>query len=543
MGAAGDRAGRPLSRAGCFLLIATAFVLQILLYRQAFHILPAGDDFTTTYEIVRGEVNGPADFFTRSLSTHHYRPLKVWATWLLGSLSDSLEGRAFWLRVLHFGGMAVYAVAAGAWIRLLRVSLMPAAVATAVLFVHPVMTQALGSIDGVDTLVASGCMWIGAWACLAFRERIWLAVIVNLLCFAIGIGFKEATFAMVPLSAGTAFWFGGYSRWRAALVMAGALVGASLLIMVVRHNTIVATEAGKGFGYFRFRPAQLVENAVVLITGVLFFGNSLWVFLNRSPMVLAIVAASALGAVLFVAGGMWFLTRKGLGDEPRGTDATPHAGARHEIAGFPLRWWLSYFALTFLAASFPANIMYHVSEMYVPPIVLPFALLCGLATAGWAWSPKPLRLAASAGAVAAVVVAVLAVQDKVRGMVDVGRSADARLRQIASFVPPDLRHGKVLLLYRDADLPPKRTYAVFRIGDELIVDSEYLLEWALPGRGHRVTTRVVPAPDMLDVSGFDLALIWDARAGTYRRVSQPTSSPTAAAPACRPASGVELHAV
>jgi hypothetical protein len=89
---------------------------------------------------------------------------------------------------------------------------------------------------------------------------------------------------------------------------------------------------------------------------------------------------------------------------------------------------------------------------------------------------------------------------------------------MASLVPPNLRKGKILVLYRRSELPDKRTYAVFRIGDELIVNSEYVLDWVLPGRGHYVTTEVQDDPRSAKFDGYDVVLLWDALTETFQRI-------------------------
>src|SRR5690242_11317631 len=88
------------------LVLLPMFVIQIALYYRSFGIKPASDDFPIVNEIHRGNAHGPGIFFRQSMSSMHHRPLKSLSIWAFGQISD--QHREFWIRVLHFIGMACY---------------------------------------------------------------------------------------------------------------------------------------------------------------------------------------------------------------------------------------------------------------------------------------------------------------------------------------------------------------------------------------------------------------------------------------------------
>src|SRR4029079_8514614 len=119
----------------------------------------------------------------------------------------------------------------------------------------------------------------------------------------------------------------------------------------------------RGFEYILLTPRQILLNFAILATGALFFGNSIFVYVHQSPAIFAMVALAVLLAGAVIAIGLLRYARQDRLDVPRERE--------------PARW-IIFLLGSLLAGTFPIWIMFHVSEMYLPPIILPLALLCGL---------------------------------------------------------------------------------------------------------------------------------------------------------------------
>src|SRR5207248_3573871 len=73
------------SRLAMLLLFLALFAIEgFTVYRDAFAIKPAGDDFELIGEIRRGNTQGPLKLYTTSLSNKFYRPSKSLVIWLTG---------------------------------------------------------------------------------------------------------------------------------------------------------------------------------------------------------------------------------------------------------------------------------------------------------------------------------------------------------------------------------------------------------------------------------------------------------------------------
>ena len=106
---------------------------------------------------------------------------------------------------------------------------------------------------------------------------------------------------------------------------------------------------------------------------------------------------------------------------------------------------------------------------------------------------------------------IVTIRHKIAGLVEVGERADAQLKQVLTFVPPNAQNKRIMLLFERDELPPRRTYSVFRMGDEILLVHEPTLEWYRPGHRHVLQSIVVDDPATFDRTGWDVVLMWDAK--------------------------------
>ena len=476
-------------------------------YWVSFGVLPASDDFSYINEIHRGNREGVWRFFTRSVTAQTYRPMTSVGIWAFGNLVPGYPTQG--VRALHLISAIAYAAAALLWIRAAKLGRAGAIVAIATMLLHPVLPQAVGSIDGFNSLVSSAFLWLGAWYVFTWRDRPIRALVAASLCFVVGVLFKEYAFALVPLSMLTVLCFWRERRVRWALALALALGALLLLVIVVRRYTIPPDPLAQGgWNYVAADPVVLaknvVQNAALLAGGLLFFGNSVWAFVNQSPAVLAAVGLSVLAVVALAAWGVVVRFRQ---------SPTVNGDALHR--------WLAYLLLAFAAASFPAILVNRVSEMYVPPLVLPLALLFGFAADGLRRTRVPARAVATTVAAVLLVSSILTIRAKVAGLVDVGRRADRQLRQILALLPPDARDMRICIRFLAADRRPRDLYAVFRMPDHLLAPHAVALEWPRPYRNLVLDSDTVSSFAEVDVARCDLALGWDAARQQFVRLGPP----------------------
>ena len=487
------------------LIILPLFAAQISLYHASFSVKPASDDFPVVHEILRGNTQGPGVFFRESMSNMHHRPFKSLAIWWFGRLSDT--HREFWIRVLHFSGMALYLFVMSLWLSRMRLS-MPAVITAAIMLLfHPALPQALSSIDGVDSLMSSALVWLGAWFAFVYRDRLGIAVPATLVCFLLAAGWKEYSFATVPLATWTLLCFSPpKARWLRAAVMFVCTCVVFALILVVRQRAMPGGYgAVKGSTYLSLSPRQWVENAALMCTGLLFFGNSVWVFVHQSLAVFAIVGASVFIAALVIAVGIFHRLRTD-------ADPKPNDGAAR---------WIVFLLVSFIASTFPANVMFHVSEMYLVPAMLPMALLCGMSADGWLRIRAPLRFVAWVIAIVALLSSAWTVHQKVAGLVDVGDRADRQIQQVLSLLPPDAHDLKIALLFDLDRLPPRRTYAVYRMGDEILLVHPMVFDWIVPQRHLTLAAFPTSNPDY-HADQYDITFIWDPQSESFKNISNST---------------------
>jgi hypothetical protein len=483
-----------------FLLI---FAAVVLLVPQAWGIKPASDDFPIINEVHRGNQQGVTVFFTHSATGQNYRPFKSLTLWAFGNL-PGLPTYA-WIRAAHLSAFLALGLITLLWVRTMQLGWPGTIAAGLIIFCHPTLPQAWGSIDGVDSLASTTFLWLGAWCAWRWRARLSGATALVLLCFQLAVGFKEYAFAMAPLSALVALCFAPPSRrWLSAIVLGGAVSIAILVMIIIRHYVVPLSNVGtqRGFEYILLTPRQIAQNFAVLGTGLLFFGNSIWVYVHQSARVLALVAVFVLVSASVIAGGVILRLRQ---------NALPGA------AQISMRRWVAFLLLSFVAASFPVWIMFHVSEMYLPPMIVPLALLGGIASDGYRRARKMVTVPIFVIALVGLVSSLWTIRIKIAGLRDVGDRAAAQIEQILSFLPPDAHDKRIAILFDSSQLPPRRTYAVYRMGDEVLLVHEIVLEWPRSGKNLKLTSKTDEL--LANPQDYDLILRWDAPSQRFIKVS------------------------
>ena len=262
---------------------------------------------------------------------------------------------------------------------------------------------------------------------MVYADRPAISLPAMAICFLLAAGWKEYAFAVVPLGTWTVLCFTKpLHRWRNTILVFVASMIIFGLIIVYRQKVMPGGYGlVKGADYASPSPIQWAINAMWFTIGLLFFGNTIWVFVHQGIFAGAVVGVSVLiaAAVIFTGLRRW----KWRGDE--------------NISQWPKlsdkRLWLAFLFISFIAASFPANIMFHVSEMYVPPLMIPFAVLCGMAADGLRSAPRGVRHLAISAAVIALISSMYTIVVKNEGLRDVGERAEAQIREVLSLIPPD----------------------------------------------------------------------------------------------------------
>jgi hypothetical protein len=472
------------------LIAGVIFIAQIACYYRSFGIKPASDDFPVVNEIVRGQREGPGVFFRQSMTPMHHRPFKSLGIWAAGTIAP--HHREFAIRVLHFSAMAGYAVVLALWIVRLRLTRFGAAVALAVVMFHPALPQALGSVDGVDSIASSALIWLGAWFVLIWREHVIRALIAATICFILAAGWKEYSFAIVPLAVLTCLCFCSRGRWRNATILGLGLCIVFVAILAIRQRAMPGGYGAiKGARYVSHDPVQWIKNITTLGVGLLFFGDSISVYLHQTKAVLGLVALSVLIAFATITIGLF----------KRGASGK----------------WIVFLLGSFVAAALPAIVIFHVSEMYLPPIMIPLALLCGLAAEGWLRAAAVPRLTVAALATAALFSSIWTIHVKIEGLRDVGDRAERQLRQILALLPPDAHDLKIVLLFDQRELSPLRTYAVYRMGDDMLLVHPNCFNWLVPDRHIEMASFWMGDP-LYHPADYDVHLLWDSSRHQFAQV-------------------------
>jgi hypothetical protein len=471
----------PLSK--ILLIAGVIFIAQIACYYRSFGIKPASDDFPVVNEIVRGQREGPGAFFRQSFTRMHHRPFKSLGIWAAATIAP--HHREFAIRVLHFSAMSGYAIVLALWIARLRLTGFGSAVACALVMFHPALPQALGSVDGVDSIASSALIWLGAWFVLVWREHLIRALIAASVCFILAAGWKEYSFALVPLAVWTCLCFSTRARWRNSIILGIGLCIVLAAILAVRQRAMPGGYGAiKGGSYVSHNPVQWIKNIVTLGLGLLFFGDSIWVYLHQTATVLGMVALSVLIAFATIVIGLF----------KRGASLK----------------WIAFLTGSFVAAGLPAIVIFHVSEMYLPPFLIPLALLCGLSAEGWKRASTAMRTIVGGLALVALFSSIWAIHVKIEGLRDVGNRAERQLRQILTLLPPDAHDLKIALLFDPHELSPLRTFAVYRMGDDMLLVHPVCFNWLVPDRHIEMASFWITDQDY-HPADYDVRLRWDCK--------------------------------
>jgi hypothetical protein len=492
------------------LVIVTAVFLAV--YSRSFRVRPAADDFDYINEMHRGNQDGVLALFTRSVSDMTYRPLTSLGLWGFGNMFASHPEVG--VRVVHLLSAIGYAAVAALWVRRAGLGRVGAVAALAIALLHPVLPAAVASIDGFNSLASSAMMWLGAWAILVLRERLLVAALVAVVCCIVGVGFKEYAFAMPLLAALTALFFWRSRRWFSALTLLLLLSGVVAGSIATRKLTLPPNAHG-GWGYVWTEPSSLldsiVNNGIALGSGLLFFGNTIWVIVDRSPRVMLFAAGWTLLLLITVLAGL-LLRLSAAADDPEGEDPREIDPVRSEPR------WILFLLLAIWATTFPAIVTLRVSEMYVPPMILPFALLCGFCADGFVTARLPMRVAAGAVTALAAIWSVQTIIHKVNGVVNTGARADRQIKQILAFLPPDAHDKLIGLRFLQRDRAPRDLYGVFRMPDSYVLGHPRVLDWPCPGKNLRVDVETYNDFDNVNMFGYDLVLGWDSKTQQFSKL-------------------------
>jgi hypothetical protein len=470
-----------------------AFALQLLAYRGALQIQPSADDFILAGHIRLGEAEGPLSFFLDS-PLSDYRPLQGLVYWAVGRWAH--DNPFPLIHVLSFASFAFLAAIVAAWTALLRMSLGGTLCTALLLSLHPVFAGPLADLDGFTRMVVSGWVWLGTLFAVRFAGDLRLAVPLAATCFAIGLGFMEYAMGLVPLAVLGVWW----ARRRNRLV-AAAILGAFLLIVFAAYYLIRIAIVGSSAERLATDPVEWARNFALLLSGVGFLGNTAWVYFHQSAGALALLAGSVTLLMVMVLAGLGVRYRASV---PTDADSMAFPTPSRE-AGF--------LVTAFLASFTPMVLMTHVSEIYTTAIVVALALAAGRAAEGWSRLPRPLFTSLAVAFLVLLGWAFLSVQSKVADLRETGDRAAAQLRQLLRWLPPDLRQQKVALVFLERDLPARRTYSVFRVGDDHLLQPgagvQWALEWSRPGSGHALEHLLVQDRSLIREQDFDLVLYWN----------------------------------
>ncbi|MEM6313891.1 MAG: hypothetical protein AAF743_07375, partial [Planctomycetota bacterium] len=336
-----------------------------------------------------------------------------------------------------------------------------------------------------------------------------LGLAAMLACLVVGTLFKEYAFAVVPVSALAALLFSAKAPWRWAILHAitGAVVVAALLY--VRRFVIPDELATTGGGLPTIK--NVAFNFALTIVGGLFSGNTVFVMATKSPAALAWVGVTVLANLVLLGVGLWKLLRRRDDDTPT-TDRAASA-----------KRWVIFAALGIFTASFPANVVLRMSEMYLAAWVGHLALLAGLCVVGWQHvGPTPRRFAVGV-ATAIALAAAASTWVKADGVRTSGfRAANAADSMLGHINDAEATGQNITIYFALDTLPPNRTYSVFRVGDDVLLGSA----GAIPHlrQGTSVTGEVVhvetedAAHDRAAFNTDRLDILWDPPTQTFRRL-------------------------
>ena len=483
------------------LIFVAAFTLQLIAYRGVVSIQPSADDFILPVQIRVGEAKGPLSFFLAS-PLNDYRPLQSLVYWAVGRWA--LDNPFPLIHVLNFASFAFFASIVAAWTMQLRMSLGGSVCAALLLSLHPVLAGPLADLDGFTRMVVSGWVWLGTFFAVRFANDLRFAVPLVGACFLIGLGFMEYALGLIPLSILGLWWARRGSR-----LLASTILGTFLLVLFASYYLVRAAVVGSSAGRLTMDPIEWARNFALMLSGVGFLGNTVWVYFHQGAGSIGLLAA---GVTLFTAVILaGFVARYRMAAP---TEATAMA--------FPTSSREAGFLITAFFASFtPMVLMTHVSEIYVTAIVVALALVTGRAAEGWSRLPRPLFISLAFAFVMMLGWAFSSTQSKVAELRATGDRAAVQLEQLLRWLPPGLHGQRVALVFLTGDLPDRRTYSVFRGGDDHLLQPgygvRYAIEWTRPGSGHVLEHFIVRERSLINEPDFDLVLYWNPRTRLFER--------------------------
>lgn len=493
-----------------------AMLLSIWAYWPVRMGMPVGDDWGPPLtEVQRGNAEGWTAFFTETRQLDSYRPLQSLLIWLFGRADE--PARWAWIRVLHFICLAVFVAASLVIARLAGLGRAGAVVAIVTAAIHPTLAPAVGSVDGFSSTLSTAAVGFGIASMVALRRRPWLAMLAAIGWLVAGTLVKEYAFALWPAAALTALVMLPRGVLRSVLVF--FVMGLATFVLLwmrqfVRPDDMVAEGAD-----FELRdPKTIAMNVGLVAMGGLFTGNSLWVYVDRSPLALASVAVSVGVVVLGLLLGLlkWFAADARTADADAGDPARDPMG---DPARDPRRWAVLLFLMP-AAMSFPANLVMRIGEMYCTGVILTTAVLFGLAFDGLLRRGKLARRVAIVVALLLLIQAMWSLRDKSHAIAAEGVKARHQTDQLVRLIDERPTDRRVLLLFRQDLIPARATFGAYRL-DETKHVRPPAVDWFFYGRGISLTTEFVEGESgvaSFDVTPFDQVLLWDASSKTYSRL-------------------------
>lgn len=430
--------------------------IQFAVYVDTFKVLPAADDFDAPlFEILRGQKEGWGTLITQTSQPANYRPMQSILTWFAGT-ADA-DNPLFGVHLLHFISAWAFLAAGLAWAKILCLRRIGVIIVAIVLSLHPVLAIMIGSIDGFSSLLAPSLLWLAA--CFAFRDdnRMGPNFLAALCSLILAFGVKEYVFGGALVLPMVSWYTAREYRFRRFL-RCGLIVGALVLAwLVIRSFTMPPAPRGiGGYSYVRWSPLQIATNYALFVAALGYWGNTVSLFIQRSPILMAGMAISCLLSVALA--------------------VAPFVVCRRSDAQRKLPWFL---LAALLACSLPAGIAFHVSEMYVASMLLPLALLVALSfdhLAASRWG----RMVVVVFVVTMIAVGTIVGRSKTDKLVDMGKRAEAQAQALIRELPDNLQDGNPVVLVFLAKEMPERAYSVFALRDNALITQRGVMKWILP---------------------------------------------------------------
>jgi hypothetical protein len=454
-----------------------------------------------------GNEHGWTWFFSQQQGSGYFRPAKHMVAWLVGSAFP--EHRALAYRLLHFTVFAGYIVVLGLWIRWLGLTLGGAIVASLIFLLHPALPATLSSIDGFGGLTATVLMWLGTLLAIRFRESTAAVASVGAICFAIGGLFKEYIGALILLIGTTILMFRARARLASFIIVMIVLSIAFAGYMAARRYTMPGGE-DQGSSFVAKTPRQLATNVALAGAGTFFPGNSIWVYLRRDALAFGVAGAASAAVFLVLLWGVRAAFRRAM-TTPRGTMREPRFTDPRVVR---------FLVIALALATFPCILhRKHFAEKYIAPMLLPLALLGGVAREQYRRSKRGTQLIAGAVAAGATVSSIAAVLDKNHGIRDAGERAEHIARQILAQVDDPAAPATLECAFLNSEMQHQPEYSVYVIPDfTLLSPGSYSFEWWQPGSKIRYQLKQVDSLEQAGRSEADYVFVWDAAGKRARRI-------------------------